>query len=369
MTSDPSCSAEDGCSTDSDVAIAVWSGGLLVAIIGGSLINLLVILHWFFSRPCNCSPSAALPFADFLMCILGAPIRYSQEMYTSSPGNDLSDEAISNGTTYTGQENAEESSSDGGTTIVLCLTSLHVVSAVAMYRLLFVVNCVPQKQSREGKPIVPILVLVACFVFSILVFITFYFCGGLTGKLIILNVDANNFSYRGGSSGVSFLIYTLSICFTTVACYLVLVCSLVYHELLSNKQEGSFKLNPIQKIRDSLVCPGRIIQDDPRLNQLQLQSINESQEDRQMAAARQELRGRAFCSITGLLVALVICWILPISLSLHAFFAADIQLIDFVPRMDALIFLSAVVHPFLYGEAWLAIPFCINWSKRILDRA
>ena len=164
----------------------------------------------------------------------------------------------------------------------------------------------------------------------------------------------------------SFLVYVLCVCFLTVLCYLFLVCTLVYHEILASSGETR-KPTPFQKIRDSLICPGRIVSDPSRLEQLQIESLTaENQEERQIALARQELRGRAFCSITGLLVALLICWMLPICLSLHAIFAADSHLLSTIPRCDALIFLSAVVHPFLYGEAWVAVPYCMTGVRKTI---
>lgn len=316
----------------------VWTAVVVVVITVGSVTNVAVMLQWIFARTQHDSLAAALPLADLMVCVLAAPFRYAQtssvmrpeeqHLWNITKGRTEPGEPTSSTTSMDGIHSCYEGWCEVGRLVVvgLCVGSLHVVVVVALHRLSLLLQL---------SPTLPPCHATAVFVAVVALAISSGLVGGLQRGTCFIQAlpllgECGLLSHGNTPplSVVAFLGYLGILCSFTLFCYLVIMAALLHQGctrpsytssavVLSREQEGTTGL---------------------------------SGQDRALQAC---------ATVLMVVVTLVVCWMMPVSLTLYALLVQP-SLIPTLPYSDALILLSALVHPFVYRDGWSALLVCVN---------
>ncbi|XP_064111226.1 uncharacterized protein LOC135218706 [Macrobrachium nipponense] len=366
----------------SGLAGGSWAAVVCLVVILGSVVNFAVLVHWFTTKPTPETPSAALPFVDLLVCLLAAPLRYASnapsEKLSPLTANvtadlqeddggallipDLEDEVVLyeaekiafyvtqvNDTEYEEESPTPLSSSDSihAVVVFICLASLHVVVMVAVHRLALLLRCSPTVL-LPFRMTPPVFVLLLALASAGALVGSLHATGQFTEHLPLLGTMKYPADLSPSSVVVGFLSYAAGLCGIAVFCYGTIIATLLY--------QG----------RDRAVTNSR--QDPLPLTSSTTSSVAMQQSPGDETTV-QTYSGhgraiRACMTVVSVVVTLAVCWAIPISLALYALMT-DTQITPALPYSDILLLLSGLIHPFVYGEGWIAVAACYNGVRNM----
>ncbi|XP_053632820.1 uncharacterized protein [Cherax quadricarinatus] len=400
----------------SEGAAVAWTAVVWVVVVVGGGVNAAVLVHWFSSHPTYDTPIVALHVTDFFMCVLAAPLRYTHTppIPSSSPSsasdvvtptsshNLLLQEpsllskqeltVILSRTAFNGNTSTQTSMNDitanqsdltsenitsmdshifddktslGDLTLdtiskttaegelitrglahavvlCVCLASLHVVVTVALYRLALLWRC-PTALPILSRLASPVLVLMVAVVGAGLLVGSLHATSNFTAELPLLGLTG--FPSLGSfppAQVIGFLFYVTSLCGTATLCYILIIAVLVH--------QGRGNVIPAPS-----ALPGRQLP-SCHIVSSEVPSSPETQTVTQGYGHGRTVR--ACMTVISVLVTLLVCWVVPVSLALYAVII-DASMTPVIPYSDALLLLSGLIHPFMYGEGWAALAACV----------
>ncbi|KAK3872689.1 hypothetical protein Pcinc_022238 [Petrolisthes cinctipes] len=294
------------------------------------------MLQWISTRTPQDSLTAALPLADLLVCLLAAPLRYAQtppvmRSEEQHPWNiTLGRTEPASNTTYVHGHGCYGEGCEAGRLIVvgLCVWSLHVVVVVALHRLALLLRLSPTLPPYQATPV--FVAVVALVVSSALV-------GGLHAVSCFMEALPMLGECRPlllhdtpPMSVIAFLSYLAILCGFTLICYLVIMAALLHQGCARPTYTSSAVPLPRAQEGDGVI------------------GLN-----------GQERALHACATVLMVLVTLIVCWMLPVTLALYVLLIQP-SLTPTLPYSDALILLSALVHPFVYHNGWAALLACFD---------
>lgn len=353
----------------SGAAGGAWAAVVCVVVVMGGAVNVAVVIHWATSRPAQDSPSAALPCVDLLLCVLAAPLRYAHAPPIPTPAGSrlvaeatLAPQNISGGALQLDATGKVANASTPGTdweaplappgpgtslahavVVGVCLTSLHVVVIVALHRLTLLLKC----SVRGRKPFrfaSPLLVVAVALAAAVALVGGLHATGRFTDMFPLLGVS------RPRPPGapppplvVGFLSYVAGLCGATILCYLTIISALIHQgrsQAVAAAPLPEFSGPPFYS---SVSSPGPSTESG-------------------VAGPGHGGHGlalRACITVLSVLVTLSVCWAVPVCLALYALLS-EAPMTPSLPYSDALLLLSGLVHPFVYGEGWAAVAACVG---------
>ncbi|XP_042879721.1 uncharacterized protein LOC122258070 [Penaeus japonicus] len=351
----------------SGAAGGAWAAVVCVVMVMGGAVNVAVLIHWATSRPAaqDSSPSAALPCVDLLLCVLAAPLRYAHAPPIPTPaGSRLVAEAALAPQNASGNVNATDSGAAWGegappavppgpgtslahaVVVSVCLSSLHVVALVALHRLTLLLRCCSSCGRRKPFPLAsPLLVLTAALAAAAALVGGLHATGRFTDVFPLLGVS------RPRPPGapppplvVGFLSYVAGLCGATTLCYVVILAALVHQ----GRSSHAVAATPLPEF------PG-----PPSYSSVSSPGPPPDPEVAAPGSGGHGLALRACMTVLSVLVTLSVCWAVPVCLALYALLS-EAPLTPSLPYSDALLLLSGLVHPFVYGEGWAAVAACVG---------
>ncbi|XP_069175712.1 uncharacterized protein [Procambarus clarkii] len=375
----------------SGAAGGAWAAMVCVVVVVGSVVNAAVLVHWVTSRPSHQSPAVALHVTDLFLCILAAPLRYAHAPPIPSPeasnisvmetaisstnltleapnllsqqGHDIGldipifsanisldsplPEAITrlnnptpdNSISMAVNANANLSNRWPRRLWCVCLASLHVVVVVAIHRVALLLRCsstIPLAPRLAS----PVLVLTVAVVGAASLVGGLHATGNFTRSLPLLGVaQLPPEGSRPPALVVGFLSYVVGLCGITSLCYIVIIAALVY--------QGRGREVPVPTVVHQPSC-----------NSLNNAVPSPSEAEIVTQGYAHERAVRACMTVVSVLVTLVVCWAVPVTLSLYAL-VNDASMTPALNYSDALLLLSGLIHPFVYGEGWAAMSACV----------
>lgn len=317
----------------------VWTAVVVLVMAVGSVTNVAVMLQWIFARTPHDSLTVALPLADLMVCLFAAPFRYAQtyslmrpeeqHIYNSTIGRTELGEPTSNLTYVDGVHSCYEGWCEVGRLVVvaLCVGSLHVVVVVALHRLTLLLQLSPTLPPSHATAVFVAVVALAVSIglvgglHSITCFMRALPLLGECGLLLHSNTPP--------MSVVAFLGYLGILCSFSLFCYLVIMAALLHQGCTRPSYTSSAVVLPREQGEGATGLSG------------------------------QERALQACATVLMVVVTLVVCWMMPVFLTLYALLVQP-SLIPTLPYSDALILLSALVHPFVYRDGWSALLACFN---------
>ncbi|XP_066957344.1 uncharacterized protein [Macrobrachium rosenbergii] len=371
----------------SGLAGGSWAAVVCLVVILGSVVNFAVLIHWFTTKPTPESPSAALPFVDLLVCLLAAPLRYASNTpsvkmtsekdlsplianFTADLQRggalmvpDLEDEVVyeaekiafyvtqDNDTEYEEESSTPLSSSDSIHAIVvfICLASLHVVVMVAVHRLALLLRCSPTVL-LPFRMTPPVFVLLVALASAGALVGSLHATGQFTEYLPLLGTMKYPVDLSPSSVVVGFLSYTAGLCGIAVFCYGTIIATLLYQGRDRYSTNSTSRQDPLPLT--SSTTSSVAMQQSP------------GEETTVQAYSGHGKAIRACMTVVSVVVTLAVCWAIPISLALYAL-VTDTQITPALPYSDILLLLSGLIHPFVYGEGWIAVAACYNGVRNM----
>ncbi|XP_068214967.1 uncharacterized protein [Palaemon carinicauda] len=371
----------------SGLAGGSWAAIVCLVVVLGSVVNFAVLIHWFTTKPTQESPSAALPFVDLLVCLLASPLRYVSntpstkimpekefspmmvnftaqlQLNDALPIPDSVDDVLYEAekiTFYVSQDNDTDyedelltppSSNDSMHAIVvfICLASLHVVVMVAVHRLALLLRCSPPVllPFRMSPPIFVLMValatagaLVGCL----------HATGQFTEHLPLLGTMIYPADLSPSPVVIGFLSYTAGLCGIAAFCYGTIITTLLYQGRDRTAMNSNLRQDPLP-LTSSTTSSAAMQQPPEEMNTVQAYSGHGK-------------AIRACMTVVSVLVTLAVCWAIPISLALYSLLT-DMEITPALPYSDILLLLSGLIHPFVYGEGWIAVAACYAGVRNV----
>ncbi|XP_069179593.1 uncharacterized protein [Procambarus clarkii] len=258
--------------------------------------------------------------------------------------NTILTDIMLNTITETLAEDAPEAITGGGrlahaAVVCVCLASLHVVVVVAIHRVALLLRC-SSTMPLAPRLASPVLVLTVAVVGAASLVGGLHATGNFTRSLPLLGVaQLPPEGSRPPALVVGFLSYVVGLCGITSLCYIVIIAALVH--------QGRGREVPVPTVVHQPSC-----------NSLNNAVPSPSEAEIVTQGYAHERAVRACMTVVSVLVTLVVCWAVPVTLSLYAL-VNDASMTPALNYSDALLLLSGLIHPFVYGEGWAAMSACV----------